>query len=154
MNAALAALLALACAPAPGGGGGAPAKPAQRKVAMERLSDEALRACAEPGNAIALVRVERVSISAPGTRSEHVKAELAVEQALCGSPPARLVAWSFTSKGDTLLDAGRRYLVVLLAAQGYAPFGIGDHLEVAPGREAEALEQHRKALAALGAAKP
>jgi len=116
---------------------------------MEQLSNEALFACNEPGSAIALVCVEQVKISAPGSRSEHVEAELSVEQTLCGSLPTRLIAWSFTSKGDTLLDSGKRYLIVLVAAQGYAPFGLGERILVPPGREAEAIEQHRKALSAL-----
>lgn len=118
---------------------------------MERLSDEALRACQEPGNAVALVRVRAVELDAAGTRSEHVTAELEVERALCGAPPSSLEAWSFTSKGDTLVAPGRRYVIALLAAQGYAPFGIGDRVEVPPGREGEAVEVHRKALAVLGA---
>jgi hypothetical protein len=121
---------------------------------MERLSDEALRACREPGSAVALVRVRGVELDAAGTRSEHVIADLVVERTLCGAAPASLEAWSYTTKGDTLVAMDRRYVMVLLAAQGYASFGIGDRVEVPPGREAEAVELHQKALAALGVAKP
>ncbi len=121
---------------------------------MERIADEALRGGLEPGNAVALVRVLAVKLHAPGSRSEHVTVELQVEHVLCGSPPDRVAAWSFTSKGDKLVAENRRYVMVLLAAQGYAPFGLGDRVEVLPGQEAEAVEAHQKALAALGAAKP
>ncbi len=144
--------LLLACA-LPGGGAERP-QVERKAIRMDRLSDEALRACQDPGSAVALVRVRAVELHAPGTRSEHVIADLDVERALCGSPPPALKAWSFTSKGALLVAEGRRYVMAVLAAQGYARFGIGDRVEVPPGREDEAVELHRKALAALAATKP
>jgi hypothetical protein len=136
--------------------GSEPGEPAvQRKGGkMERIGDDALREGQEAGNAVALVRVLAVKLHAAGSRSEHVTVELQIERALCGSPKERLEAWSFTSKGDKLVAENHRYVMVLLAAQGYAPFGIGDRVEVPPGHEAEAVEVHQKALAALSAAKP
>jgi hypothetical protein len=149
----LAAALWLACARVQAAEPNQP--PVERKVEkMERIGDEALRGALEPGNALALVRVIAVKLHAAGSRSEHVTVELQVERALCGSPPERVQAWSFTSKGDKLVAESHRYVMVLLAAQGYAPFGIGDRVEVPPGQEAEAVAQHEKALASLGAAKP
>lgn len=115
---------------------------------MERLGDDELRKCSE-GGCIALVRVEQAWITAAGSKSEHVKAKLAVERVICGSPPSSLVAWSFTSKGDTLLATGHRYVVSLVPAGGYAPFGIGPFVEVASGRESEAVALHERALKAL-----
>ncbi len=139
--------LLLACTPTSAGEAGR-TKP-ERKAVMQTLSDDALRSCGEPGNALALVRVKSVAIDAPGSRSEHVIADLAIERTICGSPPQMLEAWSFTSKGNTLLEAGRRYVLALIAAQGYTPFGLGDFVEVPEGREDEAVELHQRALKAL-----
>lgn len=116
---------------------------------MERIGDDGLLASQEPGNALALVRVLSAEITAAGSRSEHVIAALAVEQALTGSLPDRVKAFSFTSKGDTLVSSGSCYLMVVHRAMGYARFGIGERVEVPPGHEADAVELHRKALAAL-----
>jgi hypothetical protein len=121
---------------------------------MERLSDDALREGREAGNAVALVHVLAVDLHAAGTRSEYVTVQLQIERVLCGSPPEKLTAWSFTSKGDTLVTQGQRYVMVLVQAQGYARFGIGDRVEVLKGEEAQAVELHQKALAALGPPKP
>lgn len=151
-RAALAGVVLLACAPAGGGEPGRRPAPAQ-EVRMERLGDEVLKACGPEGESIALVLVRGVTLHAAGSRSEHVKADLAVEETLCGSLPATLVAWSFTSRGDTKVAAGHRYVMAVGAAQGYARFGIGPFVEVPPGREAEAVELHRRALAALGRGK-
>lgn len=120
---------------------------------MDRITDAGLRVGQKPGNSVALVRVREVELDDPGTRSEHVTVVVQLERALCGSPPEKVEAWSYTSKGDKLVAEGRRYVMVLIMAQGYAPFGIGERVEVPPGREAEAIELHQKALAALSAAK-
>jgi hypothetical protein len=122
----------------------------ERKAVMQKISDETLRSCCSaPGNAVALVLVKSVEIDAPGTRSEHVTVDLAIERTICGAPPPMLEAWSFTSKGNSILTAGRRYVLALIAAQGYADFGLGEFVEVPQGRENEAVEMHQRALKAL-----
>jgi hypothetical protein len=149
----LAAAMFLSCAQAHAAE--PPLSAMERKASkMERIGDEALRAGLEAGNAVALVRVLAVKLHAPGSRSEHITVELQVERALCGSPPEKVRAWSFTKNGDPLVSESHRYVMVLLAAQGYAPFGLGDRVEVPPGREAEAVETHERALASLGAPRP
>ncbi len=121
----------------------------ERKTAVQLISDDALRACDDPENAIALVRVKSVEIDAPGTRSEHVTVDMTIERVICGSPPATLEAWSFTSKGNTLVTAGHRYVIALMAAMGYASWGIGEHVEVPEGHEEEAVQAHQRALESL-----
>ncbi len=122
----------------------------ERKTVMQKISDETLQSCCSaPGNAVALVLVKSVDIDAPGTRSEHVTVDLAVERTICGAPPPTLEAWRFTSKGNTIFTAGRRYVLALIAAQGYADFGLGEFVEVPHGRENEAVEIHQRALKAL-----
>jgi hypothetical protein len=149
----LAAALLLSCAQAHAAA--PPLAAMERKGSkMERIGDEALRSGLEPGNAVALVRVLAVKLHAPGSRSEHITVELQVERALSGTPPEKLQAWSFTKNGDLLVTESHRYVMVLLAAQGYAPFGLGERVEVPPGREAEAIETHERALATLGALRP
>lgn len=120
---------------------------------MEMLSDEALRACREHGEAIALVRVTKAAIESPGTRGEMAVLELAVERAVCGEAPAAVEAWRYTSRGDTLLRQGRKY-VVTLSRGGIGPveFGLGAFVPVAEGREPEAVDAHLAALKRLPAA--
>jgi hypothetical protein len=131
-------------------GRGEAARPKQeRKASMKKISDEALQTCSEPGNAVVLALVKSVDIDAAGTRSEHVMVDLAIERTICGAPPPTVEAWSFTSKGNIVLTVGRRYVISLIAAQGYADFGLGEFVEVPQGRENEAVETHQQALRAL-----
>jgi hypothetical protein len=109
--------------------------------------------CTEPGDAIALVRVVDLKVSALGTRSEHVVLTLAVEQVLSGTLPPTVETWGGFGAGPAL-EKGRVYVLCLPKAQGYAPYGVGDFVEVESGQEQVAVEAHRHALAALRAAPP
>ena len=113
-----------------------------------RLTDEELRRCVEPDTVIALVRVENVQVHGPGTPSERVEAMLAVDYILVGMQPPRVVAWR-SGKNEPPLVEGHKYLMVLPMVLGYAPYGLGDFVEVLPGQEDSVVVIHTQALAAL-----
>lgn len=141
-------------APSPGCSGGDPAPvrtastpaPSRGAHAMSMLSEKTLRACREPGVAIVLARVTKAEIEAPGTRSEMAVLDLAVERTICGEAPPALSAWRYTSRGDTILQEGERYVVVCSKGSGPVDYGLGDFVPVPPGREAEVVEAHLAAV--------
>jgi hypothetical protein len=156
LTAALA--LAYACTPPRAAADGPPprdapaeARHSQGSGGMETLSDETLQGCKGDDAAVVLARVARAHISSPGTRSEAARVELEVERTICGTAPAALKAWRYTSGGNTVLEQGRRYVVAVHRGPGPVPYGLGDAVLVPEGREAEAVDAH---LAKLRRAKP
>lgn len=118
---------------------------------MNTLSKKTLRDCRSGDAAVVLARVERAQVSAPGTRSESAQVDLKVERTLCGSSPETVRAWRYTSRGNTILEEGERYVVAIARGQGAVPWALGDFVRVPPGREAEAVDAH---LAILRRMKP
>jgi len=119
---------------------------------MERLSDDVLRAALDDGRSLALVLVLSTSVSDPGTMSESLEAELAVEQVLLGQPAPRVSAWTWSHPN---LVPGHRYLVVFgggfskMGPGGREKLALGAILEVSHGAEAEAVRVHGEALERL-----
>lgn len=109
---------------------------------MNVLSEKTLQACSGDDAAVVLARVVSARISAPGTRSESAMIELEVERTICGSSPPAVSVWRYTSRGNTILQQGRRYVVAVVRGSGPVPYGLGDFVLVPEGREAEAVQAH------------
>jgi hypothetical protein len=146
-----AAILALSCACArpavpaePGAPSAAPAgsSAAQGSQGMNMLSKKVLRECSGDDAAVVLARVAGARISAPGTRSEAAILELEVERTICGTSPPAVSTWRYTSRGNTVLQQGRKYVVAFARGAGPVPYGLGDFVPVPEGREAEIVEAH------------
>lgn len=153
----LSSILAAACSRpnAQPSGGSAPAPaasaPAQDTHPMPAphqatIKAEALQEAAEEG-VVALVRVTRAALQHAGTRSETAQIDLEIVTSLRGPSPKPLVVRRFTSKGDTLMETGKLYMVAAVPDQrtedalqliGFVP--------VAAGQEGAAVESHRAAL--------
>jgi hypothetical protein len=113
---------------------------------MSMLSKKTLRACRDPGVVIALVRVTKAEIDNPGTRSEMAVLDLAVERPICGEAPPSLSAWRYTSRGNTVLQEGRRYVAVCARGVGPVDYGLGDFVPVPEGKETEIVDAHLAAV--------
>ncbi len=118
----------------------------RRRIIVQRLNDETLRAALKDGCALALVRVLAVDIVAPGTRSESASAELAVERVIHGEVGPSISAWAYT-KADTLVRPNHRYIVVL--GPGKLRLPLGELVEVPAGSEDEAVRVHHEAVERL-----
>lgn len=119
-----------------------PAAPGSGSGDMNVLSKKTLQACRGDDAAVVLARVASARISASGTRSESAMIELEVERTICGSSPPAVSVWRYTSRGNTILQQGRRYVVAVVRGSGPVPYGLGDFVLVPEGREAEAVEAH------------
>jgi hypothetical protein len=118
---------------------------------MNILGKKTLRVCGDPDSGIVLARVAKARIRAPGTRSEAVILDLDVERKICGDPPTPLSVWSYTSRGNTFLKEGQKYVVVFTPTTvGPVRHGLGDFIAVPEGKEAEIVDAHLAALARKG----
>jgi hypothetical protein len=109
---------------------------------MKTLSQETLGDCAHDTVAVVLALVEHAEIAAPGARGETAFLRLRVERTVCGTVPASLEAWRYTSEGDTALEAGKKYIVALVRQRGPVPYALGEFVLVPAGREAQAVDAH------------
>lgn len=121
---------------------------------MNLLSKKTLRECRAGDAAVVLARVERARISAAGTRSEAAVLELQIERTICGSSPSTVSVWRYTSRGNTLLKAGQRYVVAFARGPGPVPYGLGDFVLVPEGRESEAVDAHLEIVRRMKPAEP
>lgn len=113
---------------------------------MNRISDETIKLCNEPGNGLALARVSSVETEAPNGQSEQVLIRFATERTILGSLRARPLVRTFKSKGNTLLTSGHRYIVALLAGENFGDYQLKESIEVPDGHEKEAVELNQRAV--------
>jgi len=98
------------------------------------IKAEALQEAAEEG-VVALVRVTRATLEHPGTRSESVQITAETVTPLRGTPAKPLLMRRFTSKGDTVLEQGKQYMVAAVPDQRSEAIQLIGFALVPPGQE-------------------
>jgi hypothetical protein len=118
-----------------------PAMPAQP---VQTIDAATVQEAAAEGGIVALVQVEKAAIAHPGTRSESAEITCRVLTPVHGTPPSSLSLRRYTQKGDTVLAAGKVYMVAAFPDERFAPaMELAGSVPVADSQRAASVEAHR-----------
>lgn len=117
-----------------------------------RIADTLLARCIESKGVVVLVQIDRAEIRSPGTRGESASFQATVKRSVYGTPKQSVEFWCYTSSGDTVLLAGKTYLVAISGSgEGFVPGTMMGHVPVAPGEEDATVTTHEEAVHRLSA---
>jgi len=112
---------------------------------MKVLDTNIIKGCLSAEGTIALVTVTAAEVRSKGTRNEHVDITFKPGSVIYGDPVDQLVLWSYTSKGDPILEEGSDYVIGAVPLARVAPrLKLLGHVKVPKGKEAECVKAHQQ----------